>query len=264
MRTTVAFVSIALLACLPAGVAGAKEELAAEAPSRPVTAKERDAAIAKGVTYLDRTVFRVHDASGTPRKQFTVAVTGLVGLLVGDGQTTTARRRAGIVDKTRTYLRAYVAEVREGTSDPARLAETSDQTSSEHVMQYTWPIAMAGLFFGEMHARGLERTESAETLRTIVDVLEAAQAPNGGWGHAQVRGRGKAPRNQPDGRVRRHTPTRFWHPRIWWPRVWRSYDRSRRLQRRTSSIARSPTTSTPSSRTGTSPTIRASVPRTWT
>ena len=198
MRTRPPWILIAAFTLLLGTPAvGGGEEPAA---SQPVTLEERDAAIAKGVRYLEREVFKLREAAGTPRKQFTVAVTGLVALLAGDGTTTTARRAGPLVDKARRYLDRYVAEVRKATADPAFLAETSGSSAGARLMQTTWPTGMAGLFFGEMHARGIHEADAARTLRTIVDVLEAAQAPNGGWGHAQVRGRGR-PRgpNEMDG-----------------------------------------------------------------
>ncbi len=189
MRAFPAAVLIALIAGLTGGTALAKDDAAA--PAKPVTAKERDAAIAKGIEYLDRTVFKLHDAAGTPRKQFTVAVTGLVGLLAEDAKSKTARRKNTLLGKARKFLDAYVAEVKKRTSDPKQLPETADRVNSGEIMQYTWPMGMAGLFYGELHARGRNKAGAAKTLRTIVDILEAAQAPNGGWGHAQYRKRGK-------------------------------------------------------------------------
>lgn len=192
MRPLVATLLFVSLVCLLGGRTNAKEKKEdAAAPAKPVTAAERDAAIARGIKYLEGTVFKLRDAAGTPRKQFTVAVTGLVGLLARDGATASARSKSDLADRARKYLDAYVDEVRRGTARPEQLAETSDAWSSAHVMQYTWPIGMAGLFYGELHARELDQARAARTLRTIVDVLEAAQAPNGGWGHARVRGRGK-------------------------------------------------------------------------
>ncbi|MHC5010804.1 MAG: prenyltransferase/squalene oxidase repeat-containing protein [Planctomycetota bacterium] len=191
MRVLQAGLLVAVLGGMLGGSAGAEDQGPPAAPAQLVTLEERDGAISRGIGYLQRTVFQLPDATGTPRKQFTVAVTGLVDLLAGDGRTSTTRRRSTLAEKARRFLEAYVTEVRERTVDPAQLAETSDATSSAHAMQYTWPIAMAGIFFGEMHARGLNEAEAARTLRTIVAILEAAQAPNGGWGHAQFRGRGK-------------------------------------------------------------------------
>lgn len=191
MRPVIPAVLIASLMFLLSGHAAAKEAPAAASPKKPVTAKERDAAIAKGLRYLEKTVFSLPNSTGTPRKQFTVAVTGLVALLAQDAGSRTARRKGGLADKAHKFLEPYLARTAKRTADPKQLPKTSGVGSSDQVMQYTWPFGMAGLFYGELHARGSRKTEAAAMLRTIVRVLEAAQAPNGGWGHAQVRERGK-------------------------------------------------------------------------
>lgn len=185
MRVLPALILVTVL-----GIPAAAEEAPPAAP-KPVTAKERDAAIARGIAYLDKTVFKLPDAAGTPRKQFTVAVTGLVALLAEDARSRTARKKTDLADKAKAYLDKYIKTVRKRTLDPTQLPRTADKLDSGQIMQYTWPCGMAGLFYGELHARGRRRAEAAATLRTIVDILEAAQAPNGGWGHAQYRERGK-------------------------------------------------------------------------
>ncbi len=191
MRAFAPAVLIVSLVSLGGGVVRAEEKKPDVRASKPVTLEERDEAIERGLAYLDKTVFAMHDAAGTPRKQFTVAVTGLVGLLAGDARSKTARSKYRFVEKARKYLDGYVAEVAKRTADPRQLPPTSDGFNSEHVMQYTWPLGMSALFYGELHARGRHKASAAKTLRSIVHVLAAAQAPNGGWGHAQTREKGK-------------------------------------------------------------------------
>lgn len=75
-----------------------------DAKSAQPSAQERDTAIRKGMAWLDRVVFKLPDASGTPRKQFTVATTGLVHLLARKGK---GRRSSGrsVVTRSRAHYR---------------------------------------------------------------------------------------------------------------------------------------------------------------
>jgi hypothetical protein len=76
--------------------------------------------------------------------------------------------------------------------DPDQLPRRHGVATSWHLIQYTWPLSVAGLFFGELHARG---QGGEETLRRIVSLLEEAQQPNGGWGHGRIN-----PDGEPDSR----------------------------------------------------------------
>ena len=71
----IALFAVALALCL--GVAPTH----ADEGSKPVTDKERDAAIDKALKYLDKEVLKLPHVHGTPRKQFTVAAYGVVKLL---------------------------------------------------------------------------------------------------------------------------------------------------------------------------------------
>jgi len=154
-------------------------------------AHERDTAINAGIRYLDRTLFQLPDAAGTPRKQFTIAVTGLVYLLARDGVGLRTDGKAG-VKKARAYLAKYVAEVAQRTADPSQIPAQAGRISSNQMMQYTWPLAMTALFLGELHARGVEKAAARREIGRIVGLLVEAQAPNGGWGHGRVGDKGKA------------------------------------------------------------------------
>lgn len=191
MRALLSGILILSLTGFAGGTAIAGDGALIKDDAAGVGAAERDKAIERGLKYLGKNVFAQPDAAGTPRKQFTVAVTGLVYLLANDAKSKTARKQTGMIEKARKYLDTYIARVVKRTADPSQLAETSDSFNSNNEMQYTWPLGMSGLFYGELHARGLKKADAKRTIKSIVAVLEAAQAPNGGWGHAQVRTKGK-------------------------------------------------------------------------
>ncbi|MHC4577765.1 MAG: hypothetical protein ACYTFD_01820 [Planctomycetota bacterium] len=142
---------------------------------------ERRAAIRRGIDALDQSVFRLPDAQGTPRKQFTVAVVGLVHLM---REPRTGRRSP--IPRLRDYLVRYVDEVERRVRDPDQLPRAHGLADSRRLIQYTWPLAQAGLFFGELGLRGPDRREALATLRRIAALLEDAQAANGGWGHGRI------------------------------------------------------------------------------
>ncbi|MCP5067894.1 MAG: hypothetical protein GY946_15140 [bacterium] len=191
MRALLAGVLIASLTGISGGAAVAGENPLVKDENTAVSAIERDAAIELGLEFLGKHALSQPDAAGTPRKQFTAAVAGLVCLLADDANSKTARKQTRMVDKIRKYLDKYIARVVKRTADPGQLAETSDSFNSNNEMQYTWPLGMAGLFYGELYTRGMRKADAKRTIKSIVAVLEAAQAPNGGWGHAQVRTKGK-------------------------------------------------------------------------
>jgi hypothetical protein len=151
---------------------------------------ERDAAILSGLRYLERTVFQLPEASGTPRKPFTVAATGLVFLLARDRQSGTSAGKK-LVARARTYLTRYVAEVAERAAQASQLPAQSGQFSSDKLIQYTWPLAMDALFQSELDARKQEGARASRDLKALVPLLLEAQAPNGGWGHGKVGDRGR-------------------------------------------------------------------------
>jgi len=168
----------------------ARDTQAGPAPSKEPATRERDTAIGQGMGYLDKTVFKLPDASGTPRKQFTVAMTGLVHLLAHQGGRRTDGRKS--VTKARAYLSRYVDELERRTADPAQLPARTGSFSSDRVIQYTWPLAMTALFLGEAHQRGVGTAAARKELGRIVPLLVKAQAPNGGWGHGKVTHQGRA------------------------------------------------------------------------
>jgi len=143
--------------------------------------RARDGAISKAIAYLEKNVTRLPDVSGTPRKPFTYSVTGLVYLMSGTTRTGKSR-----IKPIKDYLVDYVEEVERRLKDPDAIAPRSGQFSSNKLIQYTWPIATAGLFFGELHERGLYKAEMKRVLPRVIAILDAAQQPNGGWGHHVV------------------------------------------------------------------------------
>ena len=159
--------------------------LQAAPAAKPVADHERDEAILKGLRYLEAEVFGLPDVSGTPRKPFTVAATGLAFLWAGDRKTSRTGGRK-MIDRARRFLAAYVDEVAERSVDRSQLPQQNGQVSSDKLVQYTWPLAMNALFQTELHARGVKRASATGALKRIVPLLEACQAPNGGWGHGTV------------------------------------------------------------------------------
>ena len=156
---------------------------------------DRDEAINRGVRYLEDTVLRLPDASGTPRKQFTVALTGLVELMAGSARGIRTDGKSRIVDRCRAYLAAYVEEVERRSADESQLPPRHGMAMSDRIMQYTWPLGTAAFFYGELHARGRHKKSSRKLLRRIAKVLGETQQTDGGWGHGRVQSKqtGEAP-----------------------------------------------------------------------
>ena len=175
----------------PAALAKDDDPKGKRAARGPVTDAERDEAILKGIRYLDDTVLGLPDAQGTPTKQFTVAVTGLVKLLAADKGSSSSGKRANL-ERIRAYLERYVARIADGVKDPSRLPTTQGQFSSDRLIQYTWPVAMTGVFFGELHARGKHTGQAKRVLKQVRTILRAAQRENGGWGHHATNPGGRA------------------------------------------------------------------------
>lgn len=156
-----------------------------DAKRTKVTDPERDEAILQGIRYLDETVMGLPDVQGTPTKQFTVAVMGLVKVLAADARSRSSGK-ADTLKRARAYIARYVARVAEEIRDPDRLPAVQGQFSSNRLIQYTWPVAMAGVFFGELHARGQHTGEAKRVLKDVRTILRAAQRESGGWGHHQT------------------------------------------------------------------------------
>jgi hypothetical protein len=144
-----------------------------------------DAAAKKAIAFLEKQVTRLPDSSGTPRKQFVYATTGLVYLMDPNTRTGPSRIRP-----LKEYLVRYVDEVERRLKDPASLPERHGSFNSNNLIQYTWPLAQTLLFFGELKARGLYGAEMKRQIPRLVAILEKAQDANGGWGHGQVTGEG--------------------------------------------------------------------------
>ena len=144
----------------------------------------------KGIGYLERTVPALPESSGTPRKPFTWAVTGLAMLLGRDVRSSSGRSRLSI-DDIRKYLDRYTDSVATRLADPTNIPERNGSIRSSKLVQFTWPLAMSAMFFAECHARGLKKRAAKASLGKITALLVRAQAENGGWGHGIVKDRGK-------------------------------------------------------------------------
>ncbi|MCU0725393.1 MAG: hypothetical protein MUE73_06330 [Planctomycetes bacterium] len=172
-------VRIAALLCLAfAPLAGAR---AGPAPARA----DPEAALRRALPWLVERLPRLPDVKGTPRRPFTCAVAGLVALLAPDaglpgGGEETLRHVRGV-------LGSFLDDVERRVGEPDSLPPRHGLASSEYLIQYTWPLAAAALFYSEQALRGIEREASAAALRRILAVLADAQAENGGFGHGRIR-----------------------------------------------------------------------------
>jgi hypothetical protein len=174
----------------------AKPAAAAADPALPAP-DERRAALRRAIDFLDGRLEKVPDAQGTPRKPFTYAIAGLVYLCDG----TTDRGHAGELARIRRYLASWVGSTQSEVRDPARLPPSHGLADSRFVVQYTWPVAAAALFFGELRARGDKGADVEPALTSAIALLEAARDENGGWGHGRIRpgGTTDAPRDTATG-----------------------------------------------------------------
>ncbi|MHC4940496.1 MAG: hypothetical protein ACYTHK_16275 [Planctomycetota bacterium] len=139
----------------------------------------------KAIAFLEKNVTQLPDSSGTPRKQFVYATTGLVYLM--DPSTRTGPSR---IKPLKEYLVRYVGEVESRLKDRSNLPERHGLVRSDRLVQYTWPLAQTLWFFGELKERGLYGKEMKRQIPRIVAILERAQDSNGGWGHGEVTGEG--------------------------------------------------------------------------
>jgi hypothetical protein len=168
------YLALAILLSVPAAAADDLDEAA------------RKRAVQKGLAYLEGHLFKLPESAGTPRKPFTTAVAGLCFLM--DHRTRTGPDR---IVRVRDYLLAYVERVAQQSADPKNLPPRHGLASSSYLVQYTWPVAAAGLFFAELEARGRFRNKKA--IRTILRILIEAQQRNGGWGHGRIHKGNKDP-----------------------------------------------------------------------
>jgi len=173
MKTRRRILGPTLLLGLLAFSGGARGERGAPTPA------ERDASIHRALGWLGKTTPGLADAGGTPTKEFTYAMTGLVFEMARG----TAKDPVPGIEK---YLARWIEGVAEKTTDPSSLPPRHGLASSEYLIQYTWPAAMAGVFFSERYLAGRSRGTARKALARIVRILEEAQAGNGGWGHGRV------------------------------------------------------------------------------
>jgi hypothetical protein len=193
MRAARALVrGLAVAALLAAPATGLAKD---PAPGGKLDDDARRKAAVRGIDHLQETVHRLSDPDGTPRKPFTAAISGLCFLL----DPRTSDRGNAHVQRMRDYLLRWLDDVAARIDDPDELPTRHGRFTSNRLIQYTWPVAAAGLFFGEMHARGIHREDARDALETIVDVLERSQQSNGSWGHGLVSGRESARDDLPEG-----------------------------------------------------------------
>jgi hypothetical protein len=146
--------------------------------------KERKQAIGRAFKYLDAHLLTLPDAKGTPRKPWTVAIAGLDYLMQHPPGASRAKR--GPYGRITGYLADWVDAAEKRLQDPAALPPRHGLASSRFLVQYTWPLSAAGLYFAEIERRGLSRAQARRSLGKIVTILAAAQQSNGGWGHGRI------------------------------------------------------------------------------
>ncbi len=159
-------------------------------PEVPTTPEARQKAIRAGLAYLDEHLFGLPECEGTPREPFTYAIAGIAHLLAEDGQRAT--RPAGGTDAVRRIqkrLENYISDVERKLRDPNNLPSRHGLMESSKLIQYTWPLGAAGLFFSEMRLRGIHADEAARALVRIEAILADCQEANGGWGHGKTGGK---------------------------------------------------------------------------
>jgi len=167
------------LLLVPAGLpdASAKE---------PKAGKTWSAAARRGLRFLDERLFELPEVQGTPRKPFTYAVAGLCYLMA---DRTVTGRAGDRVRRIEEYLARYLGQVERRLEDPANLPARHGAVSSSRLVQYTWPVAMAGLFFGELAERRGSARAGRHAARALA-ILKDAQHESGGWGHGRVQDAG--------------------------------------------------------------------------
>lgn len=179
MRRLARSIGLALALLLPPASADASD------PPRavdPVHAKA--VAVEKAVRWLGEHVFALPDASGSPRKPFTLAITG-IDLLLTSG-TTNDRAAADRIRRCKEGLSEFIAVAQKRTHDARELPTGHGVADSSKICQYTWVLGAASLFFAEARARGLYRSEADRAFTAIATLLVEAQDENGGFGHGRI------------------------------------------------------------------------------
>jgi len=165
----------------------------ARAEDAPVTAEQRDAALAKAFRYLDEQLWKLQDG-GSPRRQYSMAVAGWAYLLASDKGGKTLPPRKQQIDRIHDELLRYVERVekqyakddkREKDGKPPPVGPDGFPMDMEamYTAQFVWPLSVAACFFAECAARGKHTADSKRALKAIAAVLETSQQENGGWGH---------------------------------------------------------------------------------
>lgn len=189
MMRLVAILLVPLLLAAPSGVVAQEEPEGETVPV--VTPEQRDAALKKAFGYLDDHLWRLTDG-GSPEKQYAAAVAGWAYLLAGERSGKRLPSRVKQIKRIRDYLDRYLKQVEriyEKDDDDRRSSRPRPgmppgvSADWMRTAQYTWPLSMAGFFFGESIGRRKDKRGSKKALKRIVKVLEACQQPNGGWGH---------------------------------------------------------------------------------
>lgn len=180
--------AVLLLLLVQSGPAGAREE---SAPDKPLTDKEREAAITKASRWMEKHVLRLPEVSGTPRKQFVMATYGIVHAMLEDRGVKTESR--GVVgNRVEKYLLDYLDEVERRSRNVDELPPGHGVAVSGKLIQYTWPLGMSLVFFCDRVVRRRNPTVARKAALRILEILAEARQENGGFGHGRVAPPGKA------------------------------------------------------------------------
>jgi len=165
--------------------------LPASAEDATSTAEARDKAISAAMKHLDDAVWKL-STGGSPRREYTLAITGWAYLLAADKspkarrfpsrKQQTARIHGELVRYVERVAALYEkdAKKKRQPKPPRTLLEGFRRARTP---QYVWPLSVAAHYFAESAARGKRKGECKKMLKLIVRILSAAQQEDGGWGH---------------------------------------------------------------------------------
>ncbi len=191
--------AVPMLLLLPCAAphAEGKDRPPAPAAKGAAPAPSREEGARRAIAWLEAHVFSLPDASGSPRKPFTVAFAGLDFLL--DAGTTVGPDVLGRVRRCAELLKVHLDDVERRSRDPGSLPDRHGLADSRVLVQYTWTLAAAAIFYAEAQARGVLRAEAGAALPRVATLLAEAQDPNGGFGHGRVAPPGTTAKPPPGG-----------------------------------------------------------------
>ncbi|MGE0193294.1 MAG: hypothetical protein AB7T63_14760 [Planctomycetota bacterium] len=184
LRAALVLLGAAALAAVPLLPGTSGQALAGPPRATDELAERRERALAKARAWLDDHVFGLVESEGTPRKPFTVALYGLIELKAGGASR--EARRGSTVARARRYLEQWLGGVETRASKPDQLPPRHGLASSRHLVQYTWPAALALWFLADAESSTARAMAPRSSLRRLAELLADAQDANGGFGHGRI------------------------------------------------------------------------------